>query len=196
MLLNTTYKALHGLALVTSAASILAILRPPYCTHTELYSHLMSALSATPVHMLLPYLAPSPSLFLLNSNAPFWFQLCCYFSCTTLTRWDVLRLLPPHPLLPWQQHRQGTCPKFSTRMSSDYKKTLKYLWQTLLVPSQEPSFLFINSRSPVLSPMLTRLHSALPQGISQSWWESTMVNQLILARYSLFQTPLQRRINR
>lgn len=97
MLLNTTYEALHGLALVTSAASILAILQPPYCTHTELYSHLMSALSATPVHMPLPYLAPSPSLFLPNSNAPFWFQLCCYFSCTILNQVGCAEAAPTTP---------------------------------------------------------------------------------------------------
>lgn len=86
MLLNTTYKALHKLALATSAASILAILQPPYFMYTELHSHLMFALSATPMHMLLPYMAHSPSLFLPNSNSSFWFQLCCYFSYTILNQ--------------------------------------------------------------------------------------------------------------
>lgn len=57
------------------------------------------------------------------------------------------------------------------KMPFDFKKVLKYLWQTLWVPSQEPSFLFVEDRSQVPSPMLKRQQSAMPQGMSQGWWK-------------------------
>ena len=53
------------------------------------------------------------------------------------------------------------------RKKSDFKKVLKHLWQTLWVPSQEPSLLFVEDRSQVPSLTLKRQQSAMSQGMSQ-----------------------------
>lgn len=136
-----------------------------------------------PVHMRLH------ALCLTNSNSPFWFQRCCYFPCTIPEAGGMSCSCSHHSLCCPSGSTDSECvPNSLSRMPLDDKRTLRYLWQTLLA-SQEPSSLFLDNRSPVSSPVLTGEHSATPQGMSQSWWESIMVHQLILARRSLFQPP-------